>query len=80
MTSKEILKEAFDSDLEVLEKAFESDTELYTKILDLINVYTSIIWTALSEEGIITLEKSTEYIKKANEFLNSMEKEGIKDE
>ena len=47
MTPKEILKKAFDSDLEVLKKAFENDTELYTKILDLINIYTSIIWTAL---------------------------------
>ena len=78
MNEKEILKEAFDSDLQVLEKAYKSDIELIQAINNIINAQTTIIWITLIEKGIVTMEQWKEYTKTAKDLLNEKEKEEIK--
>ena len=48
MTAKEILKEAFDSDIEVLDKCFKADVEL----AELLRKEISTIWVVLLKKRI----------------------------
>lgn len=84
MTPKEILKEAFDSDLEVLDKAFKSDREIFKDVQEIIITYTSMIYKTLIAKGIITIEEFQADMKEAQDLmkqaLSKREKEGIKDE
>jgi hypothetical protein len=73
MSPKDILKEAFDSDIKVLEKAYQGDMEILEIINTTMNAYISTIWTALIERGIVTKEQWQEYIKISKDLL---EKEG----
>ena len=79
MTPKEILKEAFDSDLEVLDKAFKSDNEMFKDIQGIIGTYTSMIYKTLIQKGIITIEEFQADMKEAQnlmkEALSKKEKE-----
>lgn len=77
MTAKEILKEAFDSDLQVLEKAFQNDRELFKDVQDTISIYISMLYKTLIEKGIITIEKFQEDMKEAKDLmeLNLRERE-----
>ena len=79
MDGEKILKEAFNSDLQVLEKAYKSDQELIETICNIITAQTTIIWTALIEKGIVTMEQWKEYNKIAKDLLDEKEKEEIKD-
>ena len=73
MSPKDILKEAFDSDVKILEKAYEGDRELLEYINKVTNALTTVIWTALIEKGIVTMEQWQEYMKMSKDLL---EKEG----
>lgn len=83
MTTKEILKEAFDSDLEVLDKAFKNDNEIFKDVQGIIGTYTSMIYKTLIAKGIITIEEFQVDMKEAQdlmkEALSKREKEGIKE-
>lgn len=72
MTPKEILKKAFDSDLEILDKAYESDKELLKLVKDSINITTTALWAVLIDKGIVTFEECQEYVK---EVTKRVEKE-----
>lgn len=77
MIAKEILKEAFDSDLQVLEKAFQNDRELFKDVQDTISIYISMLYKTLIEKRIITIEKFQEDMKEAKDLmeLNLRERE-----
>ncbi len=75
MSPKDILKEAFDSDLEVLKKAYEGDRELLQYINNIVNAFTSVIWSALIEKGIVTMEQWQEYSKISHDLLKKEGKE-----
>ena len=68
MTSEEILKEAFDSDVKLLNKAFESDRELLEIINKEICDQTTAIWTCLIDKGIIKIEEFKRYQEEAKKF------------
>lgn len=73
MSPKDILKEAFDSDIKVLEKAYKGDMEILEIVNKTVNAYISTIWSALIEKGIVTMEQWQEYTKISKDLL---EKEG----
>lgn len=69
MTPKEILKEAYDNDIETLKKAYESDKELAETIQKIIDYHIRTIWETLIGEGVVSTEKAAEYITKVNKEL-----------
>ena len=69
MTPKEILKEAFDNDIELLKQAFEADKELLEIINEQISKQITVIWTCLIDKGIIKIEDFKKYQKEAKEIL-----------
>lgn len=77
MNPKDILKEAFDSDIKVLEKAYKGDMEILEIVNKTVNAYISTIWSALIEKGIVTMEQWQEYTKISKDLLK---KEGKEDE
>ena len=69
MNPKDILKEAFDSDIKVLEKAYKGDMEILEIVNKTVNAYISTIWSALIEKGIVTMEQWQEYTKISKDLL-----------
>lgn len=74
MNPKDILKEAFDSDIKVLEKAYQGDMELLEVMHKTVNALTTVIWTALIEKGIVTMEEWQEYMKISKDLLKGEKK------
>jgi len=75
MNPKDILKEAFDSDIKVLEKAYQGDMELLEVMHKTVNALTTVIWTALIERGVVTMEEWQEYMEVSKNLLKGEEKE-----
>ena len=71
MNPKDILKEAFDSDIKVLEKAYEGDMEILDILNKTVNAYISTIWSALIEKGIVTMEEWQECMKVSKDLLKA---------
>ena len=69
MTPKEILKEAYDNDIEILKKAYESDKELAETVQKIIDYHIRTIWSTLIGEGVVSAEKAAEYIIEVNKEL-----------
>lgn len=74
MSPKDILKEAFDSDIKVLEKAYQGDMELLEVMHKTVNALTTVIWTALIERGVVTMEQWQEYMKISKDLLKGEKK------
>lgn len=69
MTAKEILKEAFDSDIEVMNKCFKADLEL----AELLRKEIATIWVALLEKGLVTEEDIKEITGQIEKHIASKE-------
>lgn len=69
MTAKEILKEAFDSDIEVLDKCFKADVEL----AELLRKEISTIWVVLLKKGLVTKEDIKEITEQIEKHITSKE-------
>lgn len=69
MTAKEILKEAFDSDIEVLDKCFKADVEL----AELLRKEISTIWVVLLKKGLVTKEDIKEITEQIENQIKKLE-------
>lgn len=77
MIPKEILKMAYDADLEVLEASHKGDEE----ILEIMNFQISIIWGALIDKNIINMEEAKKYTKLARTlYKNNLDERNNTDE
>ena len=84
MNAKEILKEAFDNDIEVLEKAYKSDSETYQTMYVLFSklLIKLVEKQVLSEKDIVEImqENEIDKILKKGVDIETIWKEVMEDE
>ena len=71
MEPKDIAKMLLDNSEDILKTVFEADGQVIKIMQNVINSQMCIIWQALIEKGIVTLEEVEKYQKQVSEIFET---------